>query len=80
MARRTAAEDSPDFYDQSDGAEAKAKAFCEACPVKTECLEYAITEVDAPYYAKIVYTLGVWGGKTGRERVTIRRSRNGRKD
>jgi len=41
-----------------------AKATCYSCPVREECLRYAIEEGE-------VY--GIWGGKTGRERSTIRR-------
>ena len=44
--------------------EAKAKAVCSGCPVKIECLEYAIrTNQDS----------GVWGGATEDERKSIRR-------
>lgn len=42
----------------------KAKAVCITCPVKEECLRYAIEELE---------TYGIWGGKTNRERSTIRR-------
>lgn len=41
-----------------------AKAVCYACPVKEECLRYAIEENE-------IY--GIWGGKTPRERSMIRR-------
>lgn len=43
---------------------ATAKAVCYGCPVKEECLRYAI---EAPE------SFGVWGGKTARERSVIRR-------
>ena len=45
---------------------AKAKAVCETCDVKVECLEYALmTNQDA----------GVWGGLTEDDRRKIRRER-----
>lgn len=40
-----------------------AKAICLACPVKEECLRYAI-EMDEVF--------GIWGGKFPRERQIIR--------
>lgn len=47
-----------------DGNE--AKAICEACPVRSECLEYAITNNEA---------IGVWGGASRTERRRIVRER-----
>ena len=43
-----------------------AKSYCHGCPVKDECLEYAIE--DASLH-------GVWGGCTFQERKDIRRQR-----
>lgn len=40
-----------------------AKRICASCPVKTDCLAYALTDPALD---------GVWGGKTYRERVAIR--------
>lgn len=43
-----------------------AKAVCEACPVRTECLEFALgTNQEA----------GVWGGLTEDERRKIKKAR-----
>ena len=48
-----------------DHAEA-AKAVCRQCPVRVDCLEYALTSnQDA----------GVWGGATEEERRKLRRQR-----
>lgn len=45
-----------------------AKAHCAACPVKRECLDYALRFDHR--------TLpGIWGGTTENERLKIRRSR-----
>jgi len=45
---------------------AKAKAICETCKVKTECLEFAI-QINERY--------GIWGGTTEEERQSIKRRR-----
>lgn len=44
----------------------QAKAVCEQCPVREECLEHALTTPE---------TFGVWGGKSERERRAIRGER-----
>jgi WhiB family redox-sensing transcriptional regulator len=46
-----------------------AKAVCFRCPVREECLEYALV-TDQPF--------GVWGGTTEAERRSIRRRRRRR--
>ena len=47
-----------------------AKAVCRTCPVKADCLEYAIAEC---------INHGVWGGESerARRRIRIRRRRMG---
>jgi hypothetical protein len=40
-----------------------AKKFCESCPVKVPCRDYAIVAVEA---------FGIWGGTTPRERQAVR--------
>ena len=52
-----------------------AKEFCQACGVRVQCLEFALTEVDPGNSDKIVSTLGVWGGVDGGERVRMRQAR-----
>lgn len=44
----------------------EARRFCRTCPVRTECLAYALDE-------RIEF--GVWGGATERERRALLRSR-----
>jgi WhiB family redox-sensing transcriptional regulator len=47
----------------------EAKAICRGCPVRTQCLEFALaTRLDH----------GVWGGLTEVERRSLRRSRQRR--
>lgn len=46
------------FPERGDQVEA-AKQICEPCPVKTQCLAYALA---------IPGTSGIWGGTSGRER------------
>ena len=49
--------------------EEKAKAICATCPVRKECLDYALTVREAD---------GIWGGYTTQERehlLKIRRRR-----
>lgn len=53
------------FFPEQGRAKAKrARAICADCPVKTECLEYALDE-------HIVF--GIWGGLTRDERATYKR-------
>ncbi|GIU91331.1 MAG: transcriptional regulator WhiB [Acidimicrobiia bacterium] len=55
-----------DFFPPAGDVQAvvKAKAVCFACPVRAECLEYALA-TEQPE--------GVWGGLTRRERVRFGR-------
>lgn len=43
-----------------------AQAICDECPVRTECLEFALADPNL---------IGMWGGKNDRERKNIRRAR-----
>ena len=47
---------------------AKARAICARCPVRVECLEFAL-ETNSEY--------GIWGGVTETERKRMRRERRG---
>jgi WhiB family redox-sensing transcriptional regulator len=67
MLRGNCREHSPEEFFPSDGVGVeKARRICADCPVKAECLEYALTyRIDH----------GVWGGASERERRRILRSR-----
>lgn len=47
----------------------QAVKLCKMCPVKTQCLEYALVNDE---------THGIWGGMSRRERVNIKRAGNPR--
>lgn len=51
------------FAEPGRGSTLQAKAICKFCPVKTECLAWALKY--EPF--------GVWGGKTPKERLQMRR-------
>lgn len=57
------------FPDRPSDSGLAAKAICRGCPVRTQCLEFALaTRLDH----------GVWGGMTEIERRSLRRSRQRR--
>jgi WhiB family transcriptional regulator, redox-sensing transcriptional regulator len=57
----------PDLFFPTQGeATAPAKAVCAACPVRIDCLEYAMSNR---------ITFGIWGGMSERERQRLRRQR-----
>lgn len=54
------------FYPEHGEPVSKAKAVCQACPVRIECLEDALDRHER---------FGVWGGLTEKERRPIREAR-----
>lgn len=61
----------PDIFFPPNGGEAfkssaRAKAICATCPVRSDCLDYAIRER---------ITHGIWGGLTEKDRRVVRRQR-----
>jgi WhiB family transcriptional regulator, redox-sensing transcriptional regulator len=58
------------FSGPAAGQVARAKAVCRRCPVRDQCLEFALDSGQA---------FGVWGGMTGEERRLIRRRRGYRR-
>lgn len=57
------------FFPERGRSVAPAKAICAHCPVREECLEYALDNVER---------FGIWGGMSERERKRLRRQRSGR--
>lgn len=51
-------------YDSDHAGAAAAKAVCETCPVRRQCLAWALTN---PVH-------GVWGGTTPAERAALQRT------
>jgi WhiB family redox-sensing transcriptional regulator len=54
------------FFPERGASTRKAKAICNACEVKGECLDYAIVNGEK---------FGIWGGMSERERRRVRRQR-----
>ena len=56
--------DPEDFFPEKGGSSREAKRICAECPVRIECLNYALRR-DERY--------GVWGGMSERERRRLKR-------
>ena len=54
------------FYPVTPDEEAEALSICATCPVRAQCLDYAVRNRE-PY--------GIWGGTTPDQRRRIRRAR-----
>lgn len=62
------AQSDPDEWFQEKGGSTKtAKSVCHDCPVKADCLEYALANDER---------FGVWGGLSAIERRRLVRARN----
>ena len=60
-------ETSLETREERRGREARAKAICATCEVRTECLEYALRARE---------THGIWGGLNEYERRAVLRERD----
>ena len=67
-AKGSCATSDPDALFVKGAAQNRAKAVCRSCPVRMECLSFALDN-------KIQF--GVWGGMTERERRALLRRRPG---
>jgi len=56
------------FFPQRGGSVEEARMLCERCPVQEECLAAGL--IDIPTNGQT--PIGIWGGKSQRERRTIR--------
>ena len=52
------------FFPEKGGSTRDAKRVCDACPVQTACLDYAMSKDEK---------FGIWGGLSERERRRLRR-------
>lgn len=52
------------FFPEKGGSTREAKAICGDCPVRAECLDYALITLQR---------FGIWGGKSERERRRLLR-------
>ena len=52
------------FFPEKGGSTREAKKICTGCEVRTECLEYALSNDER---------FGIWGGLSERERRRVRR-------
>jgi WhiB family redox-sensing transcriptional regulator len=56
------------FFPEKGGSTRDAKRVCAGCPVRLECLEYALGNDER---------FGIWGGLSERERRRVRLQRRG---
>lgn len=67
MADALCAQTDPEaFFPEKGGSSRAAKKVCAECPVRAECLAYALEHGER---------YGVWGGMSERDRVRLRRQR-----
>ena len=52
------------FFPEKGGSTREAKRICMSCPVRQECLEYALAHDER---------FGIWGGLSERERRRLKR-------
>lgn len=52
------------FFPEKGGSTRDAKRVCQTCPVRTQCLEYALAHDER---------FGIWGGLSERERRKLKR-------
>jgi WhiB family redox-sensing transcriptional regulator len=65
MASAVCAQTDPEtFYPDKGGTTRPAKTTCADCPVKAECLEYALTHDER---------FGIWGGLSPQQRRNLTR-------
>lgn len=55
------------FFPERGASTRRAKAICDGCPVRRECLDYALAHGEK---------FGIWGGLSERERRRVRRERS----
>ena len=53
------------FFPEKGGSTKTAMSVCDSCPVRRQCLDYALSMENNPQ--------GIWGGTSFRERRAMRR-------
>lgn len=53
------------FFPEKGGSTREAKAVCQSCHVRSECLDYALAHDER---------FGIWGGLSERERRKLKKS------
>ena len=53
------------FFPEKGGSTREAKRVCQVCPVRAECLDYALANDER---------FGIWGGMSERERRRLKRA------
>lgn len=54
------------FFPEKGTSQAEARSYCLVCPVRQRCLDFALANNE---------DTGIWGGKSTRQRRTMRRHR-----
>jgi WhiB family redox-sensing transcriptional regulator len=64
------------FFPDKGGSDraAKAKAICAKCPVRRECLEYALACESGAAGVRTSYPSGIYGGLSEHQRRRLRRN------
>lgn len=62
--------DPEEWYPESRASNRAAKAICNDCPVRQECLDFAMA-TESSY----LHRWGIWGGLTARDRENLARQR-----
>lgn len=57
--------DPESFFPEKGGSTREAKAVCQSCEVRSECLDYALANDER---------FGIWGGLSERERRKLKKS------
>ncbi|EPH02421.1 hypothetical protein HMPREF1531_01727 [Propionibacterium sp. oral taxon 192 str. F0372] len=52
------------FFPEKGGSTREAKKVCQSCPVRSDCLDYALANDER---------FGIWGGLSERERRRLRK-------
>lgn len=63
------------FFPDKGGSTRQAKAVCRRCPVRAECLDYALAYESGEHGTRTSHHFGIYGGLSERERRRLRKER-----